>query len=59
MTNWFAVDKAGLAALTARRDKAFVLAELLSNAWGAPGATRVEGNYRARSTSPSRPKFAL
>lgn len=41
MTDWFAVDKAGLAALTARRGKSFVLAELLSNAWDAPEVTRV------------------
>jgi hypothetical protein len=42
MNNWFEVDKAGLAALTARRDKSFLFAELLSNAWDAPGVTRVD-----------------
>jgi len=42
MSNWFEVDKAGLAALTSRRDKAFIFAELLSNAWDAPGVTRVD-----------------
>lgn len=41
MNGWFQVDKAGLAALTARRDKSFIFAELLSNAWDADGATSV------------------
>lgn len=38
---WFVVDTAGLAALTTRRDKSFVLAELLANSWDAPGTTSV------------------
>lgn len=42
MSNWFEVDRSGLAALTARRDKSFLFAELLSNAWDAPGVTQVE-----------------
>ena len=33
MSNWFDVDKAGLAKLMAGRPKAFVLFELLQNAW--------------------------
>jgi hypothetical protein len=33
MNNWFDVDKAGLAKLMAGRSKAFVLFELLQNAW--------------------------
>jgi hypothetical protein len=33
MSNWFAVDKKGLAKLMAGRPKAFVLYELLQNAW--------------------------
>ena len=33
MTNWFDVDKAGLAKLMAGRSKAFVVFELLQNAW--------------------------
>lgn len=42
MNSWFEVDKAGLAALTARRDKSFLFAELLANAWDAPGVTQVD-----------------
>lgn len=33
MSNWFEVDKAGLAKLMAGRSKAFVVFELLQNAW--------------------------
>jgi len=39
---WFAIDKAGLAALTARRDKSFLFAEALANSWDAPGTSRVD-----------------
>jgi len=41
MSNWFTVDKAGLAAVLERRGKFFAIAELLSNAWDS-GADRVE-----------------
>lgn len=40
--NWFEIDKAGLAKLLERRGKAWVLAELLQNAWDAPGTRNVE-----------------
>lgn len=33
MKNWFEVDKAGLAKLLGRREKGFVLLELIQNAW--------------------------
>jgi hypothetical protein len=33
MNNWFDVDKAGLAKLMAGRSKAFIVYELLQNAW--------------------------
>ena len=33
MNNWFDVDKAGLAKLMAGRPKAFIVFELLQNAW--------------------------
>ena len=33
MENWFEVDKAGLAKLLERKGKAFVLHELVQNAW--------------------------
>ncbi|MHB9044387.1 MAG: hypothetical protein ACYC35_00455 [Pirellulales bacterium] len=39
--NWFNVDKAGLAKLMAGRSKAFVLYELLQNAWDQPLALNV------------------
>ena len=41
MSNWFEVDKAGLAKLMAGRSKAFVLYELLQNAWDQ-NVTRVD-----------------
>ncbi len=41
MSNWFQVDKAGLAKLMAGRSKAFVLYELLQNAWDQ-NVTRVD-----------------
>ena len=40
--NWFEIDKAGLAKLLERRGKAWVLAELLQNAWDAPGTRHVD-----------------
>ena len=39
---WFDVDKEGLAQLLERRGKAFVVMELVSNAWDEPGVTSVE-----------------
>jgi len=42
MSNWFDVDKAGLAKLLAGRSKAFVLYELLQNAWDEPNVKRVD-----------------
>jgi len=41
-TGWFEVDRAGLARLTARRGREFVLAELVQNAWDEPGVSRVD-----------------
>src|ERR1039458_2432774 len=41
MSQWFEVDKAGLAKLMAGRFKAFVLYELLQNAWDQ-NVTRVD-----------------
>jgi hypothetical protein len=41
MSNWFNVDKAGLAKLLAGRSKAFLLYELLQNAWDQ-NVTRVD-----------------
>lgn len=40
--NWFEVDKEGLAKLLERRGKGWVLAELLQNAWDAPGTRHVD-----------------
>lgn len=40
MSNWFTVDKGGLAAILERRGKSFALFELIQNAWDS-GATRV------------------
>ena len=42
MVHWFDVDKDGLGKLLERRGKSWILAELLQNAWDAPGATEVE-----------------
>jgi hypothetical protein len=40
---WFEVDKAGLRKLMERRGgKSFAVAELLQNAWDAPGVTTVD-----------------
>jgi len=41
---WFDIDKAGLAKLLERRGKEWILAELLQNAWDAPGTTTVNLN---------------
>ncbi len=41
MSNWFDVDKAGLAKLMAGRSKAFIVYELLQNAWDQ-NVTRVD-----------------
>lgn len=40
MPSWFDVDREGLAAILERRGKAFVIAELLSNAWDS-GSSKV------------------
>jgi hypothetical protein len=55
MAAWFDVDKGGLAKLMAGRSKAFVLYELLQNAWDEAGVTQVAvtvkllpGNRNAR-----------
>ena len=42
MNTWFDVDKAGLAKLLAGRPKAFLLFELLQNAWDEECVTRVD-----------------
>lgn len=41
MADWFNVDKDGLARLIEQRGKEFILYELLSNAWDAPGVSNV------------------
>jgi hypothetical protein len=41
MTAWFDVSKDGLSKLVARRGSHWILAELLQNAWDAPGVTMV------------------
>lgn len=41
-TNWFEVDRKGLAKLLSRRGKEFILYELISNSWDEPGVTRVD-----------------
>jgi hypothetical protein len=41
MSNWFTVDKSGLAAILERRGKAWALFELVQNAWDS-GSDRVE-----------------
>jgi hypothetical protein len=40
MTQWFDVDRDGLAAILERRGKSFAIAELVSNAWDS-GTDRV------------------
>lgn len=55
MTNWFQVDKAGLAKLLERKGKGWVLYELLQNCWDTD-ATRVEV---ALSAVPGRPLVKL
>jgi hypothetical protein len=47
MTAWFDVSKDGLSKLVARRGSHWILAELLQNAWDAPGVTRVEVSVSA------------
>lgn len=44
--NWFDVDREGLSKLVGRRGKAFVLYELLQNAWDCEGVTRVHASLR-------------
>ena len=39
---WFEVDKEGLAKIQQRRNKLFLVAELISNAWDEPGTARVD-----------------
>lgn len=41
MSNWFTVDKGGLAAILERRGKVFALFELIQNSWDS-GASRVD-----------------
>lgn len=41
MANWFEVDRAGLAKLMAGRSKAFIVYELLQNAWDEKGVREV------------------
>lgn len=43
---WFLVDTQGLGAICARRGKAFILFELISNALDAPGTKRVDVKLR-------------
>lgn len=40
--NWFEVDKKGLAKLIERKGKAWILYELIQNAWDEDGVTRVD-----------------
>ncbi|MHC5057367.1 MAG: hypothetical protein ACYTKD_22050, partial [Planctomycetota bacterium] len=40
--SWFEVDKDGLKQLLEGKDKAFVLRELIQNAWDEPGVTRCD-----------------
>lgn len=40
-TNWFQVDKEGLAKIAPRRGKIFVLHELLQNSWDCDGTSKV------------------
>jgi hypothetical protein len=39
--SWFEIDKGGLAQLLDGKDKAFVIRELVQNAWDEPGVTEV------------------
>lgn len=39
-TQWFSVDKEGLAKVLGRKGKEFAILELIQNAWDAPGATQ-------------------
>src|ERR1039458_2540594 len=40
-SDWFTVDRVGLAKKLARKPKQFVVVELMQNAWDAPGVTEV------------------
>jgi len=41
ISDWFTVDRVGLAKKLARKPKQFVVVELMQNAWDAPGVTEV------------------
>ena len=47
--SWLVVDQAGLAKKLAGRGKEFVVAELIQNAWDAPGVTEVLFDCRYRN----------
>jgi hypothetical protein len=49
---WFEVDKDGLAKLVERKGKAFVLYELLQNAWDCGGVTVVDVKLEAVASKP-------
>lgn len=49
---WFTVDKAGLAAILARRGEQFLFYELLQNAWDEAGVTRVDLHVERITNSP-------
>lgn len=49
---WFNVDRDGLRKLIERRGKAFLLFELLQNAWDEPGVTKVELTLERVPNSP-------
>ena len=42
MSNWFTVDKDGLAQILEKRGKGFAVLELIQNAWDEDGVTRVD-----------------
>ncbi len=46
--NWFEVDRNGLKQLLAARDKAFIVSELIANAWD-----EISVEYLLRSRDPS------
>src|SRR6266436_4963409 len=51
MKNWFEVDKQGLAKILERKGKAFVLFELIQNAWDEARVTKVSAalEYKGRN----------
>jgi hypothetical protein len=61
-SNWFDIDKQGLAQILARKGKEFAVFELIQNAWDEPGVTEVEttispdtagyGTIRVRDNAP-------